>query len=517
MENFTHSTLHGIAAMSRRRRNVFFLLGLSSLWNVCESFTVPFSSIYISPLEKTKRTWLKSTETESPPEIRTSAAPHESSYLTTLAREALIMANGDGAVESTRSEKGNDVKETNEEESEEHDEPPEDEEQLKRLTAAAAAALLRRKRGGARAVKPLQNKSTSVGARRVGSASRARASQRGTSKIMDTVRTVAAAAASSSTNTNSTTAKSKNTQKNDTSGSVNIGSNMIQATISSLLEGQKKSESSSSMTMNSLPRQFGILGDEPDPLSHELLKNPMPGTVLLYPTMQSREYQRPSGETLSIRVATPEDDFQISHLRLSVFSDFSSELRSQFCARSCQVLADRRLRGATCLVATCPSGRHQPEEIIVGSVECSVHEFYATKLGQRRPKYSILYITEVAVSPSARRCGVGSKLLEGIDELAALRNVESLYLHVDVLNFGALELYRKAGYRKVHHADPTYDEFTTSLNLHDGATKGRRHYLLYKNLTRNPTWLPVQDEQTKRQNLSKVDTAMWASFENVVN
>jgi ribosomal protein S18 acetylase RimI-like enzyme len=169
------------------------------------------------------------------------------------------------------------------------------------------------------------------------------------------------------------------------------------------------------------------------------------------------------------------------------------------------------------LVATCPSGRHQPEEIIVGSVECSVHEFYATKLGQRRPKYSILYITEVAVSPSARRCGVGSKLLEGIDELAALRNVESLYLHVDVLNFGALELYRKAGYRKVHHADPTYDEFTTSLNLHDGATKGRRHYLLYKNLTRNPTWLPVQDEQTKRQNLSKVDTAMWARFENVVN
>lgn len=98
-----------------------------------------------------------------------------------------------------------------------------------------------------------------------------------------------------------------------------------------------------------------------------------------------------------------------------------------------------------------------------------------------------------------------------------LRNVESLYLHVDVLNFGALELYRKAGYRKVHHADPMFAEFTTSLNLHDGATKGRRHYLLYKNLIRNPTWLPEADEDTtKRHSLSKVDTATWASFENVV-
>lgn len=87
---------------------------------------------------------------------------------------------------------------------------------------------------------------------------------------------------------------------------------------------------------------------------------------------------------------------------------------------------------------------------------------------------------------------------------------------MDVLNFGALDLYRKAGYRKVHHADPTYDEFTTSLNLHDGATKGRRHYLLYKNLTQNPTWIPVQDGQTKGQILSRVDTATWAGFENVV-
>lgn len=409
------SIRRGTSSTRSRRRNVLMLLlcCLCSLWNICESFTLPYIKRSGVSIEELRRTWLKSTETESPPEIRAYAAPRESSYLTTLAQEALIMASGDGAVEE--SDDDDDVEQNGEAEQSREDEgeptEEEDDEQLKRQTAAAAAALLRRKSGGVRAVKPLRNKSTSVGTRRVGSASRARASQRGTSKILDTVRTVAAAAAA---DTNSTTAKSSDTKKNSTSSkSVNIGNSMIQATISSLLEGQKKSDDDSSgMSMSAYPRQFGILGDAPDPLSHELLRNPMPGTVLLYPTIQAREYQRPSRETLSVRLATPDDDFQISNLRLSVFSDFSSELRSQFCARSCQVLADRRLRGATCLVATCPSGRNNPSEIVVGSVECSVHEFHATKLGQRRPKYSTLYITEVAVSPSARRCGVGSKLLQ---------------------------------------------------------------------------------------------------------
>lgn len=327
------------------------------------------------------------------------------------------MASGDGAVDSSEDDddsegevKADDGKAGEEEPSEEQD----DDEQLRRRTSSAAAALLRRKRGSVRAVKPL--KSTSVGSRRVGSATRARANQRGTSKILDTVRTVASAASKQPDSTNTTAkAETESQQQKKSTPTSQVGSNVIQATISSLLEGQnafKANDDSGGISMNALPRPFGILGEEPDPLSHELLKKPMPGTMLLYPTIQTREYRRPSQATLSVRVATPDDDFQIANLRLSVFSDFSSELRSQFCARSCQVLADRRLRGATCLVASCPSGRKSPSEIIVGSVECSVHEFFATKLGQRRPKYSTLYITEVAVSPSARRCGVGSKLLQ---------------------------------------------------------------------------------------------------------
>lgn len=46
-----------------------------------------------------------------------------------------------------------------------------------------------------------------------------------------------------------------------------------------------------------------------------------------------------------VRVATPMDDFDIANLRLSVFSDFSFDQRGQFCARSCEAIANRRTKG----------------------------------------------------------------------------------------------------------------------------------------------------------------------------
>lgn len=56
-------------------------------------------------------------------------------------------------------------------------------------------------------------------------------------------------------------------------------------------------------------------------------------------------------------------------------------------------------------------GRKRPE-LLLGSVECSVHEFQGTKLGRRRVDDSILYITEVAVNPLFRRNGIGTTLLK---------------------------------------------------------------------------------------------------------
>jgi hypothetical protein len=52
-----------------------------------------------------------------------------------------------------------------------------------------------------------------------------------------------------------------------------------------------------------------------------------------------------------------------------------------------------------------------------------------------------------------------------------------------------LKLYQKSGYEVLDSKNPIYSEFTTKLNLHDGATKGRNHYLLHKKITRHQTWI----------------------------
>ena len=78
---------------------------------------------------------------------------------------------------------------------------------------------------------------------------------------------------------------------------------------------------------------------------------------------------------------------------------------------------------------------------------------------------------------------------QSIDVLANIQRIETLYLHVDVKNEGALILYERAGYKRASDAE-MFSEFTRKLNLQDGATKGRNHFLLYKDLVECPTWLP---------------------------
>jgi len=280
----------------------------------------------------------------------------------------------------------------------------------------------------------------------------------------------------------------------------------------------------------------------------EILAKPRPGTILVHPEQTNRKRNRSSDDgysshamtiadtkerirtQMSVRTATVADDMEIAKLRLSVFSDFSPEVRRQFRQRSCEVLNNRRMMGATCLVASVnyndvdvadvPVGASDMDDIeededadvnelrrsltaaaahtwIIGSVECSTHEFAETELGRRKPGGSVLYITEVAVSPRARRSGAGTSLLKGVDELAAIRNVETVYLHVDITNTAACKLYKKAGYEIVDSQNPIYAEFTTKLNLHDGATKGRVHHLMHKKITNHQTWLELDSSESE--------------------
>lgn len=202
----------------------------------------------------------------------------------------------------------------------------------------------------------------------------------------------------------------------------------------------------------------------------------------------TRSFPEPFSNKISVTKALPSDDVAIANLRLSAFSDFNEDQRRQFCERSCEILNKRRQSGATCLVARNPTSLHDNGEII-GSVECSTHEFTDTELGKRRPGGTIMYITEVAVLPKYQRCGVGTMLLKGIDQFAKCEGIETAYLHVDVENVAACRLYKSAGYEILDSANKIYSEFTTKLNLQDGVTNGRRHFLLNKKLTESQTWV----------------------------
>jgi len=293
-----------------------------------------------------------------------------------------------------------------------------------------------------------------------------------------------------------------NTEEKDVPDVVTTeGPENIKATIDEMI---RSNSDEIFFTAGDHPNVFGLFGDSSDARSH-LPTKPLDGTLLVAPSRTVDEAQGIE-DVLRIRVAEETDFKMIAALRLSVFSSQSDLSGEEFCDRSCQIITSRKGRGSVCLVASIPTQlqkRKAPEknkmskkvkDRIIGGVECSVHEFYGTKLGFSRPASTLLYITEVAVCPKARRCGIGTKLLKAIDIFARIRDVETLYLHVDVTNAAAIALYEQAGYVKVNR-DDKHEDFTRSLNLHDGATKGRCHYLMSKNL-RRPTLLPEKPTRT---------------------
>ena len=81
---------------------------------------------------------------------------------------------------------------------------------------------------------------------------------------------------------------------------------------------------------------------------------------------------------------------------------------------------------------------------------------------------------------------------------------------MDVENTAACSLYKQAGYEILDSKNEMYAQFTTKLNLHDGATKGRRHHLLHKKITEKQTWYPLLQEPSSSTLNSCVTTAQTA-------
>jgi ribosomal protein S18 acetylase RimI-like enzyme len=336
------------------------------------------------------------------------------------------------------------------------------------------------------------SKTTTIGSSRTASAAEARANVRSIARLVDAIGEGACI-------TNGTLSdklandRSKEDSKTDfTTQTSNTRQLPTGSYPSSLFSDKPTSRAIIESTVDKMWNDAeAAIGRFDEPLSTpRVLQRPKPGTVLIKSKRTLSSFAANSETSaINVRVATAADDLEIAILRLSVFSDVTPQTRKLFCDRSRHLLSARRQRGAICIVATEPQNSLKEQDSIVGTAEISFHEFCCTRLGQARLKDSILYVTEVAVNSKYRRKGIAILMMKSIDKVAKIRNVETIYLHVDVTNIGALRLYEKAGFQSLSPHDPVFMEFTTKLNLHDGATKGRKHFLMSKDIS-NPTWLP---------------------------
>ena len=369
-----------------QRLLILTLLSSASKLNVCHSFTpaAHSGSSRNSPP-------LKVVETGAPNVAHPTISPFLPNKDTDFPVSILASSDGDSVDDEPLSSSSEDEQRSKQESSEKLDE---DEEKAHRLAKASQAASLLSMRNKRIQESNVRNKATSVGARRVGSATMARSGDQAMKKLTDAIRK--AATSNTPRKNNSPTKKDEN---DDSKTSARATESMIRSTV----EGMMMSSTS-----------VGLFGEPAEVKPDESKQlEPFPGTVLMDPGQQTTLWK--AADRVTVRVANEGDDLDIANLRLSVFSDFSPDMRKAFLSRSCQVLQNRRNKGASCVVATVPrygSILSSRPDIIFGTAECSTHEFHGTSLGRRRVKNSILYVTEVAVSPTARRKGIGSKLMQ---------------------------------------------------------------------------------------------------------
>ena len=56
-------------------------------------------------------------------------------------------------------------------------------------------------------------------------------------------------------------------------------------------------------------------------------------------------------------------------------------------------------------------------------------------------------VLSIAVAPDARRRGIGTRMMEAVEAICRDRGVSTIRLEVSTRNLGAMEMYRRLGYR----------------------------------------------------------------------
>jgi len=117
------------------------------------------------------------------------------------------------------------------------------------------------------------------------------------------------------------------------------------------------------------------------------------------------------------------------------------------------------------------------EEVLKASVGHPLYRFLAAKDGDRVLGYVGMLLTlpeaqiaNLAVSPQARRRGIGRRLLRRMCEEASSAGAEVMYLEVREHNEAAISLYEQEGFarlgvRRNYYANPTEHGFVYGKSI----------------------------------------------------
>lgn len=129
-------------------------------------------------------------------------------------------------------------------------------------------------------------------------------------------------------------------------------------------------------------------------------------------------------------------------IRLGIYEDLRHRLRSNHHPHACLVAIDGDRKGLDngLDAAWLGQGDH-----LLGTVELSLKSTPATAWHMNGLSYP--YISNLAVRPQARRCGVARQLLATCEQTALEWGFRDVYLHVLDNNLPARALYTQLGYR----------------------------------------------------------------------
>lgn len=95
-------------------------------------------------------------------------------------------------------------------------------------------------------------------------------------------------------------------------------------------------------------------------------------------------------------------------------------------------------------------------DVVVGAVCCRLEQVD----NERR-----LYIMTLGCLFTYRRLGIGTTMLKHVLDYAIKKNIDSIYLHVQINNTGAIEFYKKFGFEIVDTEEDYYKRIEPSSAL----------------------------------------------------